>query len=191
MRQKVILSSPILVLAVAATASAQDQDAPPSPPPAPRALVVPPPAPPPIRTVPSVPAVNSTNQAARFEPMPIAIEIIGGSRLLWQGELRLGDYRASYSANSSEAPEACPSDKQGILRNQTSNNSVKINISRRASPSGSDELLGVNISWTRAGLPCEGGSSTVGFERNIALGPGAMVELAGDGGLIVRLSRKQ
>jgi hypothetical protein len=146
--------------------------------------------PPPVMIAPAPPSYQST-RSARYVPVALDVELVAGGSPLWQGTLRLGDYNASYNQSLNQAPELCPQDNTGLPRFSSTTQSLRVNVTRRVVGNTTDGQFNVGISWTRPGPPCEGGVSTVSFDRTVSLKPGATVELAGDAGLVVRISRKK
>jgi hypothetical protein len=117
------------------------------------------------------------------------VEVLGGSERLWLGDLRLGNYNnASFNSSVNEAPEICPADKSNLGSYAPNyGRSVRVSLSRRGY--GVENVFSANASWTRPGVVCEEGSSTVSFDRSFKLEVGGKTELKGDGGLVVRLTR--
>ncbi len=182
------ITAPIFFVVALAEASAsanaqQHVSVPPMAPPPPPVMVSPMPVATTLRTTTPRPAVM------------IAVEVMGGAERLWAGQLRVAEYNsASFNSSVNEAPETCPADKSAQGRYApNSGRSVQLSISRRnydRSPSGEDSNFAISAGWTRPGVACEaGGTSTVSFNRTVALAPGGKAELKGDGGLVVRVSR--
>jgi hypothetical protein len=169
---------PIILTLVASTAaSAQTRPEP-----------MPPAPPPPVMIAPPMP-VPMVASPARLPATVFQVEVLGGTERLWAGDLRVGSYNnASFSSSVNEAPETCSADKANLGSYAPNfSRSVRVSLSRRGY--GAADTFNVNASWTRPGVACEEGSSTVSFDRSFKLEVGGRTEMKGDGGLVVRLTR--
>jgi hypothetical protein len=141
----------------------------------PRAMVGPPPRP-------AASAVSRTN----------GIEVAAAGGVLWQGELRVGrDQASSFTMNKAESGwyAACPqaqrpgSARSGLELSLTSLGQTRV-----------DEYVRVRVSWQRltgeTGCLSESGTRTVGLDATAAFDGGNAIELRGDAGLRVRVTRR-
>lgn len=171
----VCLGSPANVAQAQTTETVQIRPVP-APPPAP--IAVPPP-------------YSSSSRPARLKPVFVSLEVFSDANVLYKGDLRVGDSNASYTMNVNEAYEACPADDNGVPRFSNVNSSIRVMVSRREKGSKNAERFNITVNWIRPGPACEGGVSTIGFDRNVGLNPGETVKLTGDAGLSVRVTRAQ
>lgn len=149
------------------------------------------PAPAPVISTLAVPPYYSSSRPARLKPVLVTVEVAGEADILYKGDLRIGDTAASYNSSVNEAFEACPADGTGVPRFSNATSSVRVSVSRRERDAKAGERFNVSVNWVRPGPPCEGGVSTVGFDRTVSLDPGKTATLAGDAGLTVRVTRGQ
>ncbi len=115
---------------------------------------------------------------APVEAAVVDIELSERTQRLWSGSLRVAaPYgNASYSQSKSEFGGNCPGQ---AAQGNTSNSNQQPN------------LFSVNVTWTRAVHPCDGGgNNTIGFERPVELPPGGSATINGPGNLTVRLTRR-
>ena len=125
-------------------------------------------------------------------PVAIAIEISAAGETLWTGNLRVGGSGgSSFSESRSEFEEPCPGRPEAADRYYSSNHQLSFNINRQISPENPDQFW-VNVSWGRPAPRCEGnGTNTVGFNRLVTLPAGQTVQIGGEMGLLVKLTRQR
>ena len=139
-------------------------------------------------------AVSSQiNPNAELAASSIAVEVTGGTQVLWRGSLRIGgNYgNANFSQSKSEFGDACPGQPANPNQSRNSNEQLSFNLNRtnwQQNPDG----FAVNVNWVRPITPCDGeGTTTVGFNRNITLALGQVFEIDGGNGLRVKLTRQR
>jgi len=140
------------------------------------------PQPPPVAPV--VMRENPTDAVDRVI-FSVGVEANGNGEKLWSGQLRLsnGGNAANYQSTLNEVSTTCPqTTRAGMTQRQ-----FRINLMAMYAQKG--ERLRVSLAWVRPGSGCEYDSSTVALERTISLPPGATVEVTGDAGLSVKLTR--
>jgi hypothetical protein len=140
--------------------------------PAPRAMVVPP---------------RATETVSRT----YGVEISAGDQALWKGNLRVArDQSSSFSMNKAESgwnADCPPAQQRGSARSGLNLSLTSLGQAR------ADEGVRVRVSWQRlvdqpACLP-ESGTRTVGLDTAATFGAGDVIELRGDAGLRVRITR--
>lgn len=155
-------------------------------------------APPIIQTVatppPPAPIIMAPPPGYRRDmpaPVTLGVSIQFARKTVWSGNLRVGTGNgASYSQSRNEAAAVCPGVDPGRGNYGSNGETLNLRIDRRDSREKGD-TFSVMASWARPLPDCQGeGSSSVGLNRVVTLAPGASVELTGDGGLVVQLSRK-
>lgn len=140
----------------------------------------------------AVVAMHQDSRMMAQSPATIAIEILEGSEKLWSGSLRVGGMGgSSFSESKSEFEDPCPGQPETDDRYYASNHQLSFNINRQMSPEEPDQFW-VNVSRGRPVPRCEGnGTNTVGFNRLVTLAPGQTVQLGGEMGLLVKLTRQR
>ena len=128
---------------------------------------------------------------APVEASTVDIELSARAEPVWSGSLRIASPHgsASYSQSKSEFGGNCPG--QPAMGNTRVNENLRLYLNRRNSKQ-QPNLFSVNVTWTRAVDPCEGGgNNTIGFERPVELPPGGAATIDGPGDLSVRLTRRR
>lgn len=166
------------------------------------AAVALPSAPPPIaegvRTPPPVfqpvvPAPRLAREEMMNRKASLDVDVRAGGQELWSGPMRLtGRAPASFSRQKSDAPVGdCPLVDGYSYRGVRSSLSVSLNMSAFE---GRKEGFRLSISWERPGEAsgCGGqdGTRTIGLTQSFNLEPGQEASFSGDGGLTVRLRRR-
>lgn len=120
----------------------------------------------------------------------VDIEMHGEKVPLWSGSLRLrgSGNSASYTQSKQDAADSCPGEN-GSARQA---NDLRLTISRSYSNEDVDRF-NVMANWSRPQDDCPDGVGvrTVSFQRLVGLKPGETRELAGDGGLVVKITRRR
>ena len=161
---------------------------PPPPPPPPRIAV------PQVRSAPSsvdAEALRARYEAARREVVPLAVAVSAGREVLWSDRLRVsGNGGANYSIDKREAALPCPDGSVAPSNYTFGREQLEVSIRRQIS-SESFDSFNVSVKWERPDEDCQGqgGQRSVSIMSLIAIPPGETVELEGDGGLRVRLTR--
>ena len=171
----------------ASSAEEAPAEPPPPPPPAPIAI-------PQVRAVSSsadVEALRARYEAARREIVSLGVVVSAQREVLWSGRLRVsGNAGANYAITKSEAALPCP-DGSAPPRNYTfGREQLEVSLRRQISTDSFD-TFNVTAKWERPDEDCQGqgGQRSVSLTSLIAIPPGQTVELEGDGGLRVRLTR--
>jgi hypothetical protein len=121
----------------------------------------------------------------------IDVEVRGGREQIWAGNLRIrgNGNSGNYNQSKRDAGDPCPgADERSAQRT----NDLRVTISRSYSDEGQDRFS-VGATWTRPQDACPdgAGSRSVSFQQSVVLKSGETRELTGDGGLLVRLTRRQ
>ena len=152
-----------------------------------------PPPLPPIEVVESIPVAPPppllVASQARFLAegvviFPVIVEVTGAGETLWSGRLVLSNrgFGATYSANQTDANPTCAE----ATTFATSQRSLRVSLSGSAQDG---QRLRLSVNWVRPAGGCGSDMSTVGIERTFDLARGKAIEVRGDGGLSVRLTR--
>lgn len=150
----------------------------------------------PLPVAPQV-AVETPNDSARIqralqEIVTLDIEVTGGGERLWSGTLRVNSQQnADYRATLQQARPACAGADPTRNIYNGEQNQLSVSISRRGWGRDIDGFM-AQVNWTRPLNSCEtgAGQATVGFNREFVLRPQAVTQLAGDGGLVVKIARR-
>lgn len=154
---------------------------------------IPPPASPVIMEAP--PPASITRQvrlAERRSVVSMDVEVRGGREVLWSGNLRVSaNMSGEYSQSKREAWSACPGDDEGSSRYPNRQNELRVSLNRRYGDNDPDAFA-ISASWVRPVESCDAGqgSRSVAIAQNLKLSPGSSRELTGDGGLVVRVTRR-
>lgn len=153
--------------------------------------------PPPPTRVTTMPRYESPQDSARIqralqEIVTLDVEILGGGERLWLGSMRVNSQNAGeYTANLRQAPPCASADDAqryyGGLQNQ-----LNVAINRRGYESSVDGFQ-IRTNWVHSQQECasERRQVTVGFEQSFTLRPGESTQIVGDGGLLVKISRRR
>lgn len=156
-------------------------------------VVLPPPPAPPIALETAPPsAARQARLAERRNAITFDVEVRGGREILWSGNLRIsGNMSGEYSQSKREAWTACPGDGDGSSRYANRQNELRVSLNRRYGEAETD-AFSVSATWVRPFESCDEGlgSRSVAIVQNLTLLPGASRELIGDGGLMLRLTRR-
>lgn len=126
-------------------------------------------------------------------PIDVAVEIVGEGRSLWTGSLRVGSSGSYFNQSLTESAPAganCPD----TARIPSLRNNVSLNLSKRYGYAET-KALNVSVTWARptSAPSCDEFSASqrsVSFNQSVVLPVGKPVELRGDAGLIVKLTRR-
>lgn len=174
--------------ATPASLAAQPQTMPPPPPPAPVIMRTAPPPP-----VMESPADSADRIRALQEVVTLDVEVTGGSERLWLGNLRVNNQQSGdYNSTMSQARLLCPGQDYERSYGGGLQDRLTLSFQRRDWNRDIDGFY-VRISWTHPREACGGGAgqSTVGFEQGVVLRPGETKLLTGDGGLVLKVSRRR
>ncbi len=167
-----------------------------NPPPVQTTVVAPP-------TVVPAPIVNMTRsespgesariQRAMQEIVALEVEVSAGGERLWSGVLRVNSQQsANYTSSLRQARPPCPG-MEDAPRYYGNGEQIQLNvgIERRGWENNVDGF-NFQISWVHPRQACDngGGQATVGFNQGFVLRPGASTQLNGDGGLTIRITRR-
>lgn len=142
---------------------------------------------PPVETI----ADARSPRDQQVPPVTISVTLLSGRAMLWSGTLRVGmrGVGSSYSQIRSEAPPHCPEDDNRVPIYRRVGERLNVRLDRQNS--GKEDTFSINADWSRPLPDCQGeGSSMLGLSRSFDLTPGKSIELQGDAGFTVRLSRK-
>jgi hypothetical protein len=138
------------------------------------------------------PEESARIQRAMQEIVTLDIEVSGSGERLWSGSMRVnnqisGDYNASLRHAG-----PCANAGDGMRYSSGQQNQLNVSIQRRNYNRDIDSFT-IRVAWTHPRPECTngGGQATVGFEQAFTLQPGATVQLAGDGGLSVKVTRRR
>jgi hypothetical protein len=124
-------------------------------------------------------------------PYIVEVDASAGGRPLWHGNLRISERTgASFQRTLSEAPpETCAASSGMSYPGFRDSFSVNINPS---SEERGIQRQNVRVEWQRPSEDCAGGSiqRTVQVSGIVQLIPGKPATVQGDGGLVVRLTRR-
>ncbi len=174
--------------AVPANLAAQSQTTPP-PPPAPVIMRTAPPPPPVMES----PTDSADRIRAMQEVVTLDVEITGGGERLWLGNLRINSQQTGdYNSTVSQARLPCPGQDYERQYGGGLQDRLTLSFQRRDWNRDIDGFY-LRISWTHPREACGtgAGQSTVGFEQGIVLRPGETKLLTGDGGLVLKVSRRR
>ncbi len=157
----------------------------------PMQTVAPPPPAPAIPVERDSPAENARIQRAMQEIVTLDVEVTGGTERLWFGTMRINNQNSGdYTSSLRHAGPCADGDEVGRSYNGQQNQ-LTVNL-RRAYNRDIDGFT-IRVGWTHPRQECGtgGGQATVGFEQGFSLRPGASIQLAGDGGLSVKITRRR
>jgi hypothetical protein len=151
-------------------------------------------APPPLRSyaAPPIVALPSTpfdRTAALRERVAVGIVVRAPQGVLWSGSLWVDAMRgASWRHSESEALESnCTLGDQSY---GTAQREVSVTVRRSVRSAEASDAFSIEARWTRPSEAGCGGTSTVELRQTLALAPGAVQTLKGDGGLVIELRRR-
>jgi hypothetical protein len=183
-----------VIAAAAIPASGAAAAAKPKPPvpPIDTVTVMPPPPAPVVPVLRESPQDSARIQRALQEVVTLDVEILGGGERLWLGSMRVNNQNSGeYTANLRQAPPCSSTDDTqryyGGLQNQ-----LNLSIQRRGYDSNVDGFQ-IRTNWVHSQQECasERRQVTVGFEQSFTLRPGESTQIVGDGGLLVKISRRR
>ncbi|HEU4961310.1 MAG TPA: hypothetical protein VFT56_12990 [Sphingomonas sp.] len=148
--------------------------------------------PPPVAITTRATLPPRTAPASATAPALFDVEVSAGGERLWTGQMRTAaDVAATYTRTTVDAPpERCPA---GIASYETSYR-TSLQISLGGVGSGVLTTFRLRVSWERPsdGRDCANrGTQTTSRSEVFDLAPGATHVATGDGGLVVRLVRRQ
>ncbi|QUT06566.1 hypothetical protein KFK14_03640 [Sphingobium phenoxybenzoativorans] len=154
------------------------------------AAVLPPPPPAPVRVPP--PIFQESRDELLSRKATIEVDIRAGGQELWSGPMRLaGRVPATFSRQKSDAPaDDCAAEEN---RYSGVRSSLSVNLSLMSYGAGKSGFR-LTVNWDRPadvnGCGGRDASRSVGLTQTFNLEPGQETSLTGDGGLTIRLRRR-
>lgn len=160
------------------------------------AMAVAPPAPPPPVLPPPTARAIVSPQAMPERFASFDVDVRAGSEQLWTGPMRLSNrIAARFNRTKSDAQESgCPNDVTGGVMRMGASTSLTVDLSQRYGGDRAADSFQLVLSWGRpgdnAGCPARQSSRTVSLNESFELKQGAQIVINGDGGVVVRIRRR-
>ncbi|WP_298814326.1 hypothetical protein [uncultured Sphingomonas sp.] len=137
----------------------------------------------------ALPTTPFHRTAALRERVAVGIVVRAPQGVLWSGKLWVDAMRGTPCRHSeSEALE--PNFAFNDQSYGTAQRDVSVNGRRSPRSGETPDIFSIEARWTRPSEAGCGGTSTVELRQSLALAPGAIQTLRGDGGLVIELRRR-